>query len=234
MHDCQRFREDWTAGLVEDFGDCEDCRRFCEQAQFILQVTSGEAQPLPELSDAYWEGYDDRLRAKLARENVSRTYRLYWKWSAVPAAAAAAIVVVMTWGGPRILQPIANEGNATPQIEFVDNHIKGLNPSVVEFLGQSELFLRSFTKIEPSYTQDLEDAQIRAKESLGEIETQKLRTADFAPVQIALDEYESVLRDIKNLDSADDVADIQTRIRSSGLIANINAYQPQVMLAIQR
>ena len=234
MHDCQRFREDWTAGLVEDFGGCKDCRSFCEQAQFILQVTSGEAQPLPELSDAYWDRYDDRLRAKLARENASRTYRLYWKWSAVPVAAAAAIVVVMTWGGTRVSQPIANDANATPQIEFVDNHIKGLNPSVVEFLGQSELFLRSFTKIEPSYTQDLQDAQIRAKESLGEIETQKLRTADFAPVQIALDEYESVLRDIKNLDSADDVADIQTRIRSTGLIANINAYQPQVMLAIQR
>ena len=139
-----------------------------------------------------------------------------------------------TWGGTRVLEPIRNDANATPQIEFVDNHIKGLNPSVVEFLGQSELFLRSFTKIEPSYTQDLQDAQIRAKESLGEIETQKLRTADFLPVQIALDEYESVLRDIKNLDSADDVADIQTRIRSTGLIANINAYQPQVMLAIQR
>ena len=30
MHDCQRFREDWTAGLVEDFGGCEDCRGFCE------------------------------------------------------------------------------------------------------------------------------------------------------------------------------------------------------------
>src|SRR4030095_9414373 len=115
MHDCQRFREDWTAGLVEDFGDCEDCRSFCEQAQFILQVTSGEAQPLPELSEVYWEGYDDRLRAKLARENASRTYRLYWKWSAVPAAAAAAIVVAMTWGGARGLPPIGGDANGNAQ-----------------------------------------------------------------------------------------------------------------------
>src|SRR4030095_11656858 len=138
MHDCQRFREDWTAGLVEDYGGWEHCRSFCEQAQFLLQVTSGEAQPLPELSDAYWDGYDDRLRAKLARENASRTYLFYWKWSAV-AATAAAIAVVMTWGGTRVSQPIGNDANATTQIEFVDKHIKGLNPSVVAFLGQSEL-----------------------------------------------------------------------------------------------
>src|SRR4029453_14057141 len=149
MHDCQRFREDWTAGLVEDFGGCEDCRSFCEQAQFILQVTSGDAQPLPELSDAYWDGYDDRLRAKLARENASRTYRLYWKGSAVRAAAVGGGGVVMTSGGAGGLQPIGDCAKATPQIEFVGNDIKGLNPSVVEFLGQSELFLRRFTKIEP-------------------------------------------------------------------------------------
>jgi hypothetical protein len=37
----------------------------------------------------------------------------------------------------------------TPEIEFVEDHITELNPTVVTFLGQSELFLRSFTKIDP-------------------------------------------------------------------------------------
>ena len=40
MHDCQRFREDWIAGSAEDFGDCEECRNFCQQAQVILQATA--------------------------------------------------------------------------------------------------------------------------------------------------------------------------------------------------
>jgi hypothetical protein len=150
------------------------------------------------------------------------------KWAA--ATAAAAIALVLTWGGMRT-PPAGDEVRATaPQVEFVDDHIQGLNPTVVAFLGQSELFLRSFTKIDPSYKEDVQDARDRAKEDLAEIERQKLRAADFTPVQMALDEYESFLRDIKNLDSANDIGDIQTRIRRSGLIANMTAYQPRMIL----
>jgi hypothetical protein len=229
MHECQRFREDWVAGIAQDVGDCEECLRFCEEAQFILQAT--EPGPIPEPSEAYWDRYDDRLRDRL--EDVSHPYRLYWTWST--AAAAAAIVVVLGWGGMRLSRPPASDdtqdgAKATPQIELVEDHIKGLNPSVVSFMEQSELYLRNFTKIDPSYKEDLRDAQAQAKQGLAEIQTQKLRAADFAPVGIALNEYESVLRDIKNLDSADDVAQIQAVIRRSGLIASMKAYQPQVML----
>jgi hypothetical protein len=232
MHDCQRFREDWIAGLAEDGGDCEPCRSFCEDARLLLQAVEGATPPVPELSEPYWDRFDDRLRWGLVQENASRTHRLYWRWSGV-AAAAAALAVVINWGGLRIDQPAVESvenAKATPQIEFVDDHIKDLNPTVVAFLGQSELFLRSFTKIDPSYDEDLRDARSRAKQDLAEIETQKLRAADFAPARIALDEYENFLRDIKNVDSARDITDIQTRIRRSGLIANMKAYQPQVIM----
>jgi len=47
---------------------------------------------------------------------------------------------------------------------------------------------------------------------------------------MALDEYENYLREIKNADSAPDIVEIQTRIRGSGLIANMKAYQPQPIL----
>src|SRR5688572_25668082 len=188
MHDCQRFREDWVAGFSKESVDCEECRSFCEEAQFILQAT--EAKPIPELSESYWDRYDDRLRDRL--ESASQTYRLYWKWSA--AVAAAAITVVITWGGMRELRPTVDDltadakadASVTPQIELVDDHIKGLNPTVVSFMAQSELYLRNFTKIDQSnmYKEDLQDAQARAKQVLAEIQTQKLRAADFAPVGI--------------------------------------------------
>lgn len=231
MHDCQRYREDWVAGLAKDLDDCDECLSFCEEAQFILQAT--EAKPISEPSEAFWDRYDDRLRDRL--ETASRRqYPFYLKWSAV--AAAAVVALVITWGGMRTSQPPLDgaDTKANPQIEIVDDHIKGLNPTVVAFMAQSELFLRNFTKIDPSYKEDLQDAQARAKQVLAEIETQKLRAADFAPVGIALDEYENVLRDIKNLDSPDDVGQIQTVIRSSGLIASMKAYQPQVMLVSHR
>ena len=243
MHDCQRFREDWIAGSAEaadqeapqEVMDCQECRSFCDEATIILQAT--EAQPVPEFAEAYWERYDDRLRVQLFLENASRRRQFYWKWSTITAAAAA-IVLVLAWGGMRLATPPVETATTAPEIEFVDAHIRGLNPTVVAFLGQSELFLRNFTKIDPSYSykEDLQEAQARAKQGLAQIESQKERAGNFAPVRIALDEYESVLRDIKNLDSdsADDVVDIQSLIRSSGLIASMKAYQPQVMLVSHR
>ena len=229
MHDCQRFREDWIAGLTEDTGTCETCRAFCEDTRLILQAIEGAAPPIPELPEVYWNRFDNRLRAGLIERNTWRIYKFYFKWSA--AGAAAAIAMVVTWSSLRPFQPVEGSAKAAPQIEFVDDHIKGLNSTVVTFLGQSELFLRSFTKIDPDYEEeDLEDARFQATQDLAEIERQKSRAADFAPVRMALDEYETFLREIKNVDSAPDIAEIQTRIRRSGLIANMKAYQPHAVL----
>jgi hypothetical protein len=63
---------------------------------------------------------------------------------------------------------------------------------------------------------------------------QQALAGDFAPVRIALDEYEGVLRDIKNLDSPEDLVDVQTRIQRNGLITNMMAYQPRMTLVSQR
>lgn len=232
MHDCQRFREDWVADTAEDANDCEDCRSFCREAAAVLQATGGAAYPVAELSEDYWQGFEDRLRETLVLENESRTSAVTWKWAGL--SAAAAVVVVMTWGGLHVTPSKVDSVQTTPHIEFSDDHIEGLDPMVVAFLGQSELFLRSFTKIEPSYVEDLNDARERAKRDLMGIAQEKELAGDFAPVRITLDEYESVLREIKNLDSSEDLADLQGRIHRNGLIANLKAYQPQVMLVSQR
>ena len=226
MHDCQKFREDWIDGTVLDKADCEECRSFCEDADVILLATSAAAQPTPEFSEEYWNGLEDRLRERLIQENATRTYHAYWKWSGV--AAAAAIAMVVTWTSIRPAQP------TPPQIELVDDHIQGLDPMVVTYLERSELFLRNYTKIEPSDVEDIDDARARAKQSLMEIGEQKELARNFTPVRITLDEYENVLREIKNLDSNDELADIQTRVLAGGLIANMKAYQPQVMLVSRR
>ena len=223
MHDCQRFREDWIDGTAEAEVDCEECRSFCEEAGLILRATASVAQPVAEFSEEYWNGFDARLRKTLVRERASRSIHTYWKWSAM--AAAASIAVVVAWGTTRTAQPIF-----APQIEVVDDHIQGLDPTVVSYLERSELFLRNYTKIEPSDKEDLDDSRARAKQSLKEIGEQKELTGNFVPVRITLDEYENVLREIKNRNSSEELADIQTRIRASGLIANMKAYQPQVML----
>ena len=233
MHDCQRFREDWVAGSGEDFGDCSERRSFCEEAQLILRATDGADQPVPEFSEYYWNRFEGRLRENLAHENSSRRIRMYWNWSAA-LATAAGLAVVVSWGAIQVNKFVHVTTVQAAQIEMNDDHIKGLDPMVVEYLEQSELFLRNFTKIEPTYIDDINDSRAQAKQSLAEIDEQKKLTGNFAPVQIALDEYENVLREIKNLDKPEHLADIQTRIRANGLIANLKAYQPQVRLVSQR
>ena len=227
MHDCQKFREDWLDGTGIGPVECGECRLFCEETDAILIASVVAVPPISELPEAYWDGFEERLRARLIQENASRTSRVHWKWSAL--AAGAVIAAVLTWGMDR-----PEQQQVEPQMRFVNNHIRGLDPMVVAYLEKSELFLRNFTKIEPSYKDDLEDSRSEAKQSLMEIGEQKELADNFAPVRITLDEYENVLREIKNLDSSAELADLQTRIRTNGLIANMKAYQPQVMLASGR
>lgn len=227
MHDCQKFREAWVSDTAGGPVDCEECRRFSEEAGVILRAAASAAPPMPEFPEEYWNRLDHQLREMLIQENPSRSAHAHWKWSAL-AAAAAAIAVMVAWGTIRPVQP------SEPQIKIVEDHIQGLDPMVVAFLERSELFLRNFTKIEPSYMEDLDDSQARAKQSLMEIGEEKKLAGNFAPVRITLDEYENVLREIKNLGSSEELPDLQTRILAGGLIANMKAYQPHVMLVSQR
>jgi hypothetical protein len=232
MHDCQSYREDWLTGTVEGQVDCAECRSFCEDANAILIATVVGAPPLPDVTDEYWSGFENRLRESLDRENAARSFHAYWKWTAV--AASAAIATLVTWGMIRQARPTppqaAVQQIAAPQIEVVDDHIQGLDPMVVAYLERSELFLRNYTKIEPSDKEDLDDSRALAKQSLREIGEQKKLAGNFAPVRITLDQYENVLREIKNSHSSEDLTDIQTRVLSRGLIANMKAYQPQFLL----
>lgn len=230
-HDCQRFREDWAGGPPEaPVPDCDECRRFCAEGFAITQLAAQFAKTATEPPAEYWGAFQERLQENLrhTRPDSSR-----WAWAGL--AAAAALVVSLTWGGLR-WAPIGGGQSNSPapeRIEFVNDHIQGLNPEVVDFLGQSELFMRSFIRIQPGYTEEVEDARARARRVLAEIGEQRRAAADFAPVRIALEEYEGVLREIKNLESSGDLVDIQNRVDRNGLIANLKAYQPRVVLVGQ-
>jgi len=232
MHDCQKFREDWASdGSMSSRSGCEGCDRFCEEAIAALQCLRMTDVPFDE-SPEYWERFDNQLRTRLTDIGSTPSRSLRWTW---PLTAAAALILIGVWiglrdSGPEVVTPKQPEG----RIQFVDDHIRGLDPVVVNFLGQSELFLRSFTKIGPSDRDDIEDARTHARQDLEEIAEQKVAAGDFSPVRIALEDYEGVLREIKNFDSTSDLIDIQNRIQRNGLIASMKAYQPRAVLVSQR
>ena len=233
MHDCQRFREEWIAGCGAPEGTgCDECRLFCEDASTILTALRSTSSPVPADSAPYWSWFGTRLRARLVEENVRADLRAArYRWFAA-FATAASLALVLTWGSLRI--PTPDNDSALAGIAVETDHIEGLDRGVVDFLAQSELLVRDFTKIDPSYTEDVADASARASRSLISLTQQKSAAADFDPVRITLDEYESVLRDIKNVSSPEDIVDIQTRIRRNGLVANLKAYQPRVVQVSRR
>jgi hypothetical protein len=233
MHDCQKFREEWIAGCGagEDSG-CDECRLFCEDASAILAALRSPSNPVPDASGPYWTWSEARLRARLLEESAAAGLRAArYRWIATYATAAS-VAVVLTLGTLHIPNPADQPDRAGVVLET--DHIQGLDRGVVDFLEQSELLVRDFTKIDPSYKEDIADARDRASRSLAVLPQQKRAAADFDPVRITLDQYENVLREIKNMHSPADIADIQMRIRRNGLIANLKAYQPRVVSVSQR
>jgi predicted DNA-binding protein (UPF0251 family) len=227
MHDCQKFREDWVSecGVRKETG-CDECRLFCEDTSAILSALRS-SNPVPDASAAYWTWFENRLRVRLAEESAAAHLRaVRYRWIAAYATAAS-VAIALTWGSLHIPSPA--DRNSLAEVVLETDHIEGLDRNVVDFLAQSELLVRDFTKIDPSHKEEIAVARERASRSLASLNKQKSAAAAFDPVRITLDEYESVLRDFKNLDSPEDIAEIQMRIRRNGLIANLKAYQPRVV-----
>src|SRR5262245_55480487 len=180
MHDCQKFREDWIGGCGagEDSG-CDECRLFCEDASAIVAALRSTS-PVPEASAPYWDWFGTRLRARLVEENLAADLRAArYRWFAA-FATAASVAVVLTWGSLSI--PTPNKDSALARVAVETDHIQGLDRGVVDFLAQSELLVRDFTKIDPSYKEDVADARERASRSLISLQQQKRAAADFDPV----------------------------------------------------
>jgi hypothetical protein len=110
-------------------------------------------------------------------------------------------------------------------------HSVPLDPVTVDFLEQSELLLRNVMKIEATNKEDIEDAKQVANEHLAELPQRREAAAEVRPVVDVMQTYETVLRDIRNVDersAKDDIGDIQRRIQSNGLIPTMKTFQPRV------
>ena len=74
--------------------------------------------------------------------------------------------------------------------------------------------------------------QVSVKQ-LPQLEQRREALMEFPPVLMVLDDYEGILRDIRNLPedvAEEDISDIQMRIHSNGLVARMRAYQPRTSL----
>jgi hypothetical protein len=236
---------------------CSSCLEFYVQSRELIEALDGIDLTI---SDKQWNGIEQRLHARIlnvganvlaanvgagfsgprAAEAAFRpTRRLKpaatatsTMQSIVPLLATAALLLI-TIGLGRFPSPIMGvQQTAAPagQAVYVEHSVP-LDPVTVGFLEESELLLRNVMKMAPSDVEDLADAKKAASEQLAELDQRKEAAAEVPPVVGVMETYETILRDLRNVDirSADeDIGDIQKRIQQNGLIANMKAFQPRV------
>jgi hypothetical protein len=248
MHHCEDFRERITEHIIdgEDLTRrpeirselllCQSCADFYAESREMMAALSAVDIRIP---DEHLDAMTHRLRMRIVNERVQVSPPRRQGWFArdfgVPALVALAAVLVITVGLYRMALPVVENSGPAPALahhQFVDYSVN-LDPVTIDFLEQSELLLRNVMKLEADNTEDLEETRQLALRHLLNINQRMEAAADVPPVLTAMDKYESILRDIRNLTegtAAEDIIDIQSRIEKNGLIANMKAFQPTVTL----
>jgi hypothetical protein len=230
MHNCDEFRErisETRLASTDELLICEDCSEFYEQAQEMFRALNTVDV---RVSPSEWNRIEQRLHLRIMAERSRRRIPRVPRFAGATAAAAAALLV-FTLGFYRLQQPALDSPDSTPAPAFYVDHVVPLDPGTVDFLQDSELLLRNVMNIEPQDSSNLEDVRKAASEQLGQLAQRKEAAADAPPVVGIFDTYETILRDLRNVDRRnvdEDLGDIQQRIRQNGLIASMKAFQPVV------
>ena len=252
MHNCEEFRERITEHIIDrenvaamaefhrELSTCASCSEFCAESQELMEALS---EIDLSISESQWNGIQQRLNAHILTADVvvgvlpdvtvaaprakARDYMF-----STPFFAAVAALLLITIGLGRIAAPpVAQTIPALASETVYVEHAVPLDPVTVDFLEQSELLLRNVMKIEPADKEDIEDAKQVASEHLAELPQRRQAAAEVPPVVDVMQTYETVLRDIRNVDERspkEDIGDIQRRIRSNGLIATMKTFQPRM------
>jgi hypothetical protein len=252
MHNCEEFKERITEHIIDredltidprfraDLLICSDCCEFYLDSGEMMSALAAVDASVRDLdvspfrfSRRKWGGFPVATAVDAAAGFSPRLVPVQPRGKAfdyVPVlkwASAVAAVLLITVGLTRVPQPVPNPPAAATIVE----QPPPLDPVTVDFLQQSELLLRNVVKLTPDDAQDLADVKRMAGEQLLAIDQRRDAAAQVPPVLNMMDTYETVLRDIRNVDvrrGMDDVQDIQSRIQRNGLIANFKAFQPRV------
>jgi hypothetical protein len=229
---------------------CSSCSEFYAESRELMEALAEIELTIP---DSQWNGIQQRLHARILNApvpstNSSQVVRFSPRLPAVALVApprtrfrdhlkplvlaTTAALLVVTLGLSRLAVPVTQQTEPVePATAVYVEHSVPLDPVTVDFLEESELLLRSVMKMQPADVEDLADARKIASEQLAELGQRKEAAAEEPMVVDVMETYETVLRDLRNVDlrsADDDISDIQKRIQKNGLIANLKAFQPRV------
>lgn len=244
MHNCEEFRERMTEHIIDreelaanpefqhELVLCSNCAEFYALSREMMETLNGIDLTM---SEGQWTGIEHRLSASIlnAAPKPEIQHRLRSKLAqATPFVLAVAALLLVAVGVSRLARPRLDVQTAVqPSNVVYVEHSVPLDPVTVDFLQDSELLLRNVMKMAASDAEDLADAKKVAREQLAGLEQRKEAAASVQPVVDVMETYETVLRDLRNVDDQtpeEDISDIQKRIQKNGLIANMKAFQPRM------
>ena len=251
MHGCESFRKSVIEPLIDggrlddvarnELEACPQCLAFYAEAERALGQLSMAFEDLEQAEsseDEFMAGFNDRLRRRIINDRVSLDNigstrpagANGWLWRpllpAMGLMMAAVFVFISVQPADVVLPDLAGR-------HLITDYVLDLDPLTVDFLEDSELFLRTFVKLGPDDSEDLAESQQVSMTQLPQLEQRREALMDFPPVLMVLDDYEGILRDIRNMPqdvAEEDITDIQTRINNDGLVARMRAYQPRTSL----
>ena len=97
-----------AAAIAEHLEFCPECARAAESIAETLRVFSAEAVPQANLDHA-WQ----RLRGSLPPISLAPRHRWHWNWVAIPAAAGALLIALVT-ARHTVTLPTGSSANLAP------------------------------------------------------------------------------------------------------------------------
>jgi hypothetical protein len=258
MHVCEDLRERITERIIDgdfvvedvdlhrELSSCPSCSAFLTESREFLDAISCAQF---EIAEEQWEGIQERMRERILADRAAR--RAAWPFAhlgldrlhmrrymlAVASVLTLGLIAVgiyrLTLPSPHIVQTRLVPHQQETIQPIVEQDLP-LDPVTLDFLEQSELLLRDIMKLRPGSIEDIREVRKLALQQLIGMDQRREAVSDMLPVLSVMDQSETVLRDVRNLPdqaASQDIADVQGRIERNGLIANLKAFQPRLVLA---
>ncbi len=219
---------------------CEECRAQLATLRSVLALI--DQLPIPEKNGAYGEEVWTRLRWKLGSER--RRSRVWGTISAIAAALALAFIGGMLWhAGTQQSSPAAVAAKNTPSpaaaaqtasnSSSVVSRDRLLLVVVSDHLDSSERILLELSNADAKHPLDITSESRRAGELVASNRIYRQTAARRGETRIAslLSDLEPVLLELSHAGSTlspDEIASLQKRIDSKGLLFKVRVVSAQV------
>lgn len=229
------YHDAGPASAGEHLAACEECRTLFNALCNVLALVG--QLPVPEKSASYGDELWTRLRWKLGSDR--RRSRVWGTIAAIAAALAIAFIGGALWHSRTRQQPQAIIAHAAPAHVAQPAGIASASKDrlllvvVSDHLDSSERMLLELSNADPRHSMDVSSESKRAGELVASNRIYRQTAARRGETRIAslLSDLEPVLIELSHAGSTlspDEIAALQKRIDSKGLLFKVRVVSAQV------